>query len=132
MVLGRKRWLKSMVMIDANVILRYLLNDNEKMASEAEELIKNKMVLVTVEVIAEVIYVLKRVYEVDRNDIRNSLLAFLPEVDVKEREVLELGIKTYAEQNLDFVDCILYAYKCIKGYDIKTFDKKLNKLLKTN
>lgn len=132
MVLGRKRWLKSMVMIDANVILRYLLNDNEKMASEAEELIKNKMVLVTVEVIAEVIYVLKRVYEVDRNDIRNSLLAFLPEVDVKEREVLELGIKTYAEQNLDFVDCILYAYKRIKGYDIKTFDKKLNKLLKTN
>ncbi len=121
-----------MVMIDANVILRYLLNDNEKMASEAEELIKNKMVLVTVEVIAEVIYVLKRVYEVDRNDIRNSLLAFLLEVDVKEREVLELGIKTYAEQNLDFVDCILYAYKRIKGYDIKTFDKKLNKLLKTN
>ncbi len=25
-----------MVMLDANIILRYLLNDNDKMASEAE------------------------------------------------------------------------------------------------
>lgn len=31
----------NMIIIDANVILRYLLNDNEEMASEAEMLIKN-------------------------------------------------------------------------------------------
>jgi len=48
---------------------------------------------------------------------------------VEEREILVLGIETYAEQNLDFVDCILYAYKCVKKYDILTFDRKLNKLL---
>lgn len=30
----------NMIIIDANVILRYLLNDNEEMASEAEMLIK--------------------------------------------------------------------------------------------
>lgn len=38
-------------------------------------------------------------------------------------EVMKLGLETYAEQNLDFVDCILYAYNRIKGYEIKTFDK---------
>lgn len=42
---------------------------------------------------------------------------------------LRLGIETYAEQNLDFPDCILYAYHKVKGYEVKTFDKKLNKLL---
>ena len=46
-----------------------------------------------------------------------------------EKDVLMLGVETYAEKNLDFIDCILYAYKCIKGYEIFTFDKKLKKLL---
>ena len=62
-----------MVMLDTNIILRYLMNDNEKMA--------------------------------------------------------ELGLKTFAEQNLDFVDCVLYAYNQVKGYKIETFDKKLKCLL---
>lgn len=118
-----------MVMFDANVILRYLLNDHEEMASEAEKVIKSHTVLVTIEVVAEVIYVLKRVYAIDRGEIKESILGFLAEVQVEEREVLVLGIETYAEQNLDFVDCILYAYKCVKKHDILTFDKKLKKLL---
>ncbi len=42
---------------------------------------------------------------------------------------LKLGIETYVEQHLDFPDCILYAYHKVKGYEVKTFDKKLNKLL---
>ena len=118
-----------MVILDANVILRYLLNDNEEMASEAENVIKAQKAVVTIEVIAEVVYVLKRVYAVDKMEIKESILGFLSEVEVGERDVLVLGIETYAEQNLDFVDCILYAYKCIKKYDVLTFDKKLNKLL---
>lgn len=118
-----------MVILDANVILRYLLNDNEEMALEAEKVIKAQNALVTIEVIAEVVYVLKRVYAIDKIEIKESILGFLSEIEVEEREVLILGIETYAEQNLDFVDCILYAYKCIKKYDVLTFDKKLNKLL---
>lgn len=118
-----------MVMLDANVILRYLLNDNEEMASEAEKVIKSHTALVTIEVVAEVIYVLKRVYAIDREEIKESVLGFLSEVQVEEREVLVFGIETYAVQNLDFVDCILYAYKCVKKHDILTFDKKLKKLL---
>ena len=52
-------------MLDANVILRYILNDNEDMVLEVTEVIKSKNVIVTIEVIAEVIYVLKRIYGVD-------------------------------------------------------------------
>ena len=51
------------------------------------------------------------------------------EVTVAEKEVIQIGLEAYVENNLDFVDCILYAYSCVKKYDIKTFDKKLNKLL---
>lgn len=118
-----------MVMLDTNVILRYLLNDHEEMASEAEKVIKSRTALVTIEVAAEVIYVLKRVYSIGREEIKESVLRFLSEVQVEEREILVLGIETYAEQNLDFVDCILYAYKCVRKHDIFTFDKKLKKIL---
>lgn len=118
-----------MVMLDANVILRYILNDNEDMVLEATEVIKSKDVIVTIEVIAEVIYVLKRIYGVDKQEITESILDFISDIDVVEKDVLVLGVETYAKKNLDFIDCILYAYKCIKGYEIFTFDKKLKKLL---
>jgi predicted nucleic-acid-binding protein len=121
-----------MIIIDANMILRYLLNDNEEMADNAEKIIKENSVLVTIEVMAEVVYVMKGVYSIKRNVIKECLLNFLSEVSVVEEEVLRMGIETYSEQNLDFVDCILYAYHKVKGYEIKTFDKKLNHLLNKN
>lgn len=118
-----------MVMLDTNMILRYLLNDNKEMADEAEKVIKENTVQVTIEIIAEVVYVLRGVYAIDRAAIKTSLLDFLSEVETAEPEVLRIGIEAYAEQNLDFADCILYAYHKVKGYEIKTFDRKLNRLL---
>lgn len=118
-----------MRMLDANMILRYLLNDNEKMADEAERIIREGNVWITIEVLAEVVYVLKGVYSIGREEIKSSLLGFMSEVESNENEVIEVGLKTYAEQNLDFVDCILYAYYRVKNYEIKTFDKKLKFLL---
>lgn len=118
-----------MVMLDTNIILRYLLNDDEQMAFEAESAIKCANVQVNTEIFAEVVYVLKGVYHISRAEIGQCLLGFLSEVSTPEPEVMEISIKTYAEQNFDFPDCILYAYHKIKGYEIKTFDKKLNQLL---
>lgn len=119
-----------MVMLDTNIILRYLLNDSEQMADEAENIIKENSAFVTVEIIAEVVYVLKRVYSIERDAIKSSLFQFLSEVSSNEMEVIKLGLITYSEKNLDFVDCLLYAYHKVKGYEIKTFDKKLKRLLK--
>lgn len=118
-----------MQMLDANIILRYLLNDDKRMADEAEKIINEDPVYVAIEVIAEVVYVLKKVYSIERDKIRACLLEFVSEVNVPEEQVIRLGLKVYAEQNLDFVDCILFAYNRVKGYEIRTFDKKLKKLL---
>ena len=118
-----------MVMLDANAILRYILNDNEKMALEVTEVVKKGYSIVTIEVIAEVIYVLKGVYGVDKQLITDTILDFISDIQVVEKDVLKLGLETYAENNLDFVDCILYAYKSLKNYDVLTFDKKLKRLL---
>ncbi len=118
-----------MEMLDTNMILRYLLNDNKEMADEAEIIIKEGSAQVPIEVVAEVVYVLKGVYSIEREKIKSCLLDFMSEIQPIEPEVMKLGLETYAEQNLDFVDCILYAYNRIKGYKIKTFDTKLKRLL---
>lgn len=118
-----------MVMLDANMVLRYLVNDNQEMADAAEKIIMAGNVCVTNEVMAEVVYVLKGVYSVERGEIAATLLNFLKEIDVCDRDVLSLALRTYGEKNLDFVDCILYAYHKVKNCEICTFDQKLRRLL---
>ena len=118
-----------MVIFDANMILRYLLGDNDEMKNTAKLYLIDGDVWVTLEVAAEVVYVLKGVYHLDRQEISEKLMQFLELVECRENIVLRQALHTYAVQNLDFVDCILYAYNKVKGVEIATFDKKLLRLL---
>ena len=118
-----------MVMLDANMILRYLPGDNQEMADKAEQYLNDGNVSVTIEVIAEVVYVLKGVYSMERDRIADTVQDFLELVSCPEMDVLNLALETYGERNLDFVDCVLYGYHAIKDTEIATFDKKLLKLM---
>ena len=118
-----------MVIFDTNMILRYLLNDNQEMANRAEQYLNAGDVYVTIEVIAEVVYVLHGVYTLDRRQIAETLKAFLLLVECREMRVLELALDSYGARSLDFVDCVLYAYHVVKGAELATFDKKLLRLL---
>ena len=122
-------WQKNMVMLDTNMILRYLLNDQQEMADKAEQYLSAGNVSVTIEVIAEVVYVLKGVYSAERDQIADAIKGFLELVSCQEKDVLNLALDTYAERNLDFVDCVLYGYHAVHGVEIATFDKKLLKLV---
>ena len=118
-----------MVILDANMILRYLLNDNEEMNETAKAYLIAGNVSVTIEVMAEVVYVLRKVYGVEPQAIADMLIDFLELVECKDSDVLNLALKTYAVHNLDFVDCVLFAYNKIGGFEIATFDKKLLRLI---
>ena len=65
-----------MLFIDANAILRYMLNDNIEMAAKVCALLDNARVTVRHEVIAEVVYVLNKVYLLPRNEIAEGIKAF--------------------------------------------------------
>lgn len=117
------------MIFDANMILRYLLNDNPVMYEKSKQLLKEDNVWVTLEVIAEVVYVLRKVYSLDRSQVSCKIRDFAELVKCKENDVLNLSIDTYAIQNLDFVDCVLYAYNKVDGFEIATFDKKLLRLI---
>lgn len=81
-------------MIDANVILRYLLNDIEEMANEAEKIIKFGAFTLP-EVIAEVVYVLKSVYKVSREEISTAILEILQEIDIEHKNTMIEAVKIF-------------------------------------
>lgn len=123
------QWQKNMQLIDANVILRYLLNDHAEMSLTAKTLISTGNAYTKPEVIAEAVYVLKNVYQIKKPEIRTFIYSLLRDIACEEAECVLSAIDTYASISLDFVDCLLIAYHKIKHENIFSFDKKLNKQL---
>jgi len=116
-----------MIIIDANAILRYILCDNEDMANHVEELLEHNVVCIKHEVLAEVVYVLTRVYSLPRVEVQSVVMQFLEldNVVTDERAVVARAMESFCADGLDFVDSMLYAYCVIKNAEIFTFDKKL-------
>ena len=120
-----------MPIIDANVILRYLLNDHPSMSEVAKETIISGA-QTTAEVLAEVVYVLKGVYQVDRSTIAETLESLIQEISIPNKLVIAYACRLYGNTSLDFVDCILAGYHHMNGEEIVTFDQKLHKALVKN
>lgn len=121
-----------MTVFDTNMILRYLIRDNEEQARQVMEILSTNKALVMPEVLAEVVYVLKNFYGCERNTITDTLTAFLSLdcISADHKDVLLKCMELYKNTSLDFVDCLLCAYHIVLRYDISTFDKKLNSLMK--
>ena len=115
-------------LIDANVILRYLLCDDEEKSETAKVAIEDGTFTLP-EVIAEVVYVLKGVYKIERKIIRDVLIDFLDEVDIDNKDIIKKALHLFDETSLDFVDCILISYHSLLGVKVLSFDKKINKRL---
>jgi len=123
-----------MQIVDANIILRYLLSDNEELSALAEQIIDNNSIYLPIEVLCEVVYVLEKVYNVDKSEITTELTGFLNDIDVTvpSKETVLVGLRNYGTENLDFVDCILAGYSEVNRATIHSFDKKLNNLITKN
>lgn len=119
----------SQIWLDTNVVLRYLLRDNEEQAQIAKDLIEGGAFLLP-EVLMETSHVLRTFYEVDRQKISTQLLIVLDWVEMERKAVMIRAVEIFAETKLDFVDCILAAYHELENIDAFTFDKKLNNVLK--
>ena len=119
------------MLVDANAILRYILNDNNEMAVQVDALLKSKTVSVRCEVLAEVVYVLSKVYSLNRAELVIGIKVFLgnPNVTIESSEAIFLALETYSETSMDFVDCVLYGMSTSCGYGIFTFDKQLNSMV---
>ena len=77
------------------------------------------------EVFAEAVYVLYKVYGIERDKISQILSLLLELVSTDDEEVMKHAFLYYAQTKLDFVDCILAARRIVNGTEILSFDKKL-------
>ncbi len=114
------------ILVDTNVVLRYLLRDNEEQSQIAKDLIEGGAFLLPV-ILMETSHVLRTFYEVDRQKIAEQLLIVLDWVEMERKNVMIRAVEIFAETKLDFVDCILAAYHDVEKANVFTFDKKLKK-----
>ncbi len=121
-----------MILLDANYILRFLLKDNLEMYEISNDCIVNNDCTLINEVLAEVVFVLLKVYKVTKQDISKSLINILEydNIIMNDKNTIINSLEIFENKNLDFVDCILCAKS--KKYTVKTFDKKLNKCISNN
>jgi len=126
---------KRTLTLDANVILRYLLRDNEELYSKAEKIFNEALLgkirlFIPIFVFAEVVYVLQKVYKVNRVTISKVLLELLQLKSVKteDRDILQKALELYATKNMDFADCLLCTFS-LKS-EVISFDEDVNRCIK--
>jgi predicted nucleic-acid-binding protein len=120
-----------MSLVDANVVLRYLLDDHTELSAKAAEILEKHSVTLPVEVGCEVVYVLQKVYGVGRKEIQQQLGELLDEglVTMENPAVFLKALECYGDSTLDFVDTLLWAYQILERQEIFTFDNRLLKQL---
>lgn len=124
------------ILPDTNVILRYLLADVPEHFDKAEAFfeqvrIGKQRALVLESVVVECVYVLTKFYQVPKGQAVTILTDFLQYKGIVnlDRDTLVAGLRLFAENSLDLVDCLLLARANLQGATIYTFDKALDKLL---
>lgn len=119
----------SMHLLDANMILRYLLADNEEQARIARRLIEEEQAYTHPEVLAEVVYVLSGVYGLERGEICNAFKQLARCMFFYDVDMLIAAFNYYELTTMDFANCLL-ATRCLcLAEPVASFDKQLNKLI---
>ena len=90
-----------MTLVDTNVILRYLLNDIPEQADEAATIIESGAFTLP-EIIAEVIYVLIKLYNIPREEIESIILPIFDEISIENTDVITTAVSLYSETKFDF------------------------------
>ena len=114
-----------MVIIDEGVMLRYLLNDNRRLADEAAVIIGGGQAYTYPELIARVAETLRDLYGVPRTMIGEALTMLLDDVCVAEADVVRLACRYFGTTRLDFTDCLLMARNVQRGWPVASFDKAI-------
>ena len=119
------------VLLDTNVLIRHLTGDPPEMARRATRFLATETELVLADVVlAECVYVLQSVYEVDRSRIAEMMRAALamPTVSADTHLILR-ALEVYELDRLDFAEAYLVARAELTGpAAIASFDKAIDRV----
>jgi len=122
--------------VDANVILRFLLNDPLPMAQEAALLFQavadgRLTLLIDDLIVAEMVWVLKSFYKQDVVTIATTLRDFLLQegIETADKPTVLHALTLFETKNVDFVDALLAARMINKGMaTVFSFDRHFDRL----
>ena len=122
-----------MKIADTNIVLRYILKDHPELSPRAAELIEQNDIFLPTEIVCEVAYVLQKVYQMPKPEIRTILQRLFDNglITVEKPFLFRKALDVYAIKNLDIVDAFLCAYRVLEEREVVTFDEKLQKCLNT-
>ena len=100
-----------MIAVDTNVLLRYLLRDDEAQAEKARRLFESKeCILITDVVLTESLWTLSgRKYKATKNDLITVVVQLLQEPNVRFEDdaVIWRSLEAYRRTNADFADALI-------------------------
>ena len=118
--------------VDTKVVLRYLLDDDEKQGAVARKAMQTATrIVIPLPVLCETVWTLSRGYKMDNIDIANALrLLIRAETVIVDRPAVDAGLQML-QAGGDFADgAIAYNGHCLGGEIFTSFDKKAISRLK--
>lgn len=124
--------MKTTLLLDTNIIIRFFLNDHPKLSAQAKKLFlkaeKGLLKLYLDEVVlAEVIWTLASFYKINKGEIVNRLKKLLVQdwITNPRKKLLLEALFLYEKSNLDYIDCWIFTLNRFLKVTLGTFDKKL-------
>ena len=125
------------LLLDTNVILRYLLRDNEEQYRRLEVIFESvrmgkRQAVITDGVFAECVYVLGKFYRVQKKEIVKQLETLFSYSGVRGGYNVNLlnALDLFKHNNIDIVDAILLEIAKSGDLEMLTFNKGIKRLLK--
>jgi predicted nucleic acid-binding protein len=118
------------MLIDANVILRFLLADDDRQSAEAEEFLLEApegSLSLSPLTLAEVTWVLLSHHEVPRELVASALQRVVALPSIRAGDTLLDAVARFAASSVDFADCALAAEAAAQGAVAVSFDKDLRR-----
>ncbi len=121
-------------LLDANVIIRFLIGDNEEFLTQSISIFNNienasLEVEILESVLMEVFFVLTKFYQLPKKEVINDLKAILALNGVvnSNKAILIEALTLIEHKNIDFVDALICAKSKLQGYEKLSFDKDVKK-----
>jgi predicted nucleic-acid-binding protein len=118
------------LILDTNVILRYLANDVPKKADDCEKLFRDaaagKVNLFVSDIcIAELVWTLKSYFHLDNEDIYQKIIAIIntPGFHFSDEALIMDAMRRFKDKKVDFADAYNASLAARDGMKISSYDR---------
>lgn len=119
------------ILIDTNLIIRFLVNDDHQKAARVKKILADDKVTNVLPdlVIAEIIWVLSSYYELEKASIIKKIRALIHVRTIDcNKTLIDQSLTNWGKYNISFVDSYLVAMAELKGLNIYSYDFKFDKV----